>query len=94
MCLLLGVGVGVHGGGAEHDDGDRGGEQGGVLFPGGADRKVVRHCKEQECGVGEVPSLSSVLPKILILPKQGEDLHFLLGYQKHTGRSLTSCPSV
>ena len=66
MCLLLGVGVGVHGGGAEHDDGYRGGEQGGVLFPGGADRKVVRHCKEQECGVGEVPSLSSVLPKILI----------------------------
>ena len=28
--------------------------------------KVVRHCMEQECGVGEVPSLPRVLPKILI----------------------------
>ena len=28
--------------------------------------KVVRHCMEQEFGVGEVPSLPRVLPKILI----------------------------
>lgn len=28
--------------------------------------KVVRHCMGQECGVGEVPSLPRVLPKILI----------------------------
>jgi len=27
--------------------------------------KVVRHCMDQECGVGEVPSLPRVLPKIL-----------------------------
>ena len=27
---------------------------------------VVRHCMQQECGVGEVPSLSSVSLKILI----------------------------
>jgi hypothetical protein len=69
MCLLLGVGVGVHGGGAEHDDGDRGGEQGGVLFPGGADRKVVRHCKEQECGVGEVPTLPKIITTFSYLGK-------------------------
>jgi hypothetical protein len=28
--------------------------------------KVVRHCMEQECGVGEVPSLPRVLHKIFI----------------------------
>eukprot|EP00092_Neocalanus_flemingeri_P013081 GFUD01014096.1.p1 GENE.GFUD01014096.1~~GFUD01014096.1.p1 ORF type:complete len:207 (+),score=80.31 GFUD01014096.1:626-1246(+) len=28
--------------------------------------RVVRHCMDQECGVGEVPSLPRVLPKILI----------------------------
>ena len=42
MSLTLG-GVGVHGGGAEHNDGDGRGEQGGVLLPGlhpgGADRE-------------------------------------------------------
>jgi len=27
--------------------------------------KVVRHCMDQECGVGEVPSLPRVVPKIL-----------------------------
>ena len=27
--------------------------------------KVVRHCKEQECGVGAVPTLPTVLPKII-----------------------------
>ena len=100
LCPLLGAMVEYL---KEPDTGDRGGEQDGVLLLGLHSGGAERECGEalNAAGVrgwgGAQPDqcVAQDAYQHLLLPAGlGGDLHFLLGYQKHTGRSLRSCPSV